>query len=662
MGDFLKKDVETSLGGRFLAAGLNLRIDTNSERILAIANTTLQTPDSDNDTHDVVRLRLWVEDIDLPQQQERKPLFRGLGHLVFCGYNDRSSLVVNLRDRYAAGRFTQSLASDTRFWKTILFPSLLGIVGPSLGLTSLHSACVAWKGNGLLLVGGSSAGKSTLSLALAQSGLDFIGDDRTLVSFDGGKLRAHALSSDVKLRSEAVRYFPAVESMECREMWAGDTVLRFDPVERLGVNRAHSCEPRWVVVLERDDSAAFSLESITPHEAAFRLQQDLHQESPDATARQRRTIEALAGRPCYRLRYGGDPHAVAGSLFRLFFGNGVAPASRPSETRLKRAPGPAADPLRRFSATCLRHDVLLMGRHLRIETDSELVIRRVTEAFGPSEQAMATRPRFLWRIVSEPREICGRTWPAITAFAHGTLRYIAFGPAGFAAADLEAREAVAVLPSSLCEDEIGFSTIVLAGLLHLSAPALRLTPLSAACVARGRNGLLLFGSSNSGKTTATYWAKKLGLEFHSDQATFLEFEAGSLQAWGDFWPAAFRPETAQYVPEISTLGRPFQYCDRTFLCIDREALSGTGRGKVTPAACIFLERRAASPPRLIPLSHWEFQEQIFASDGSKEDQRLIFGLLGRVPAYRLLYDDDPSIAARFFRSVLDAHELMEHRA
>jgi len=33
-----------------------------------------------------------------------------------------------------------------------------------------------------------------------------------------------------------------------------------------------------------------------------------------------------------------------------------------------------------------------------------------------------------------------------------------------------------------------------------------------------------------------------------------------------------------------------------------------------------------------------------------------------VPAYRLLYDDDPSIAARLFRSVLDAHQLLEQRA
>jgi hypothetical protein len=37
-------------------------------------------------------------------------------------------------------------------------------------------------------------------------------------------------------------------------------------------------------------------------------------------------------------------------------------------------------------------------------------------------------------------------------------------------------------------------------------------------------------------------------------------------------------------------------------------------------------------------------------------------MLEHVPAYRLLYDDDPRIAAHFFRSVLDAHQLMEQRS
>jgi hypothetical protein len=250
----------------------------------------------------------------------------------------------------------------------------------------------------------------------------------------------------------------------------------------------------------------------------------------------------------------------------------------------------------------------------------------------------------------------------MTAFCDRSLRYINLGRSSFLAADLCAREAVGIFPESLSEDAIGFPTVFLASLLHLTAPALGLTAISAACVARGQNGLLLFGPPNSGKTTASYWAKKLGLEFHADQATFLEVEAGTLRAWGDFWPAAFRPETARFLPELSTAARSFTYRDRTFLCMDKTSRSASNSGTVIPAACIFLERHAASPPRLIPLSTAEMAGNVLSDAGSREDHDAVVALLGRMPSYRLLYGEDPHVAALFFRSVLDAHELMEYRA
>ena len=321
----------------------------------------------------------------------------------------------------------------------------------------------------------------------------------------------------------------------------------------------------------------------------------------------------------------------------------------------------STDPLRRFRVTGLRSDVFLMGRHVRIETDSSVVSKRILETFKTVERIPGGPPQFLWRIACEARGDLGSSWPSLTAFCKGPLRYINLGQFSFVAADLEAREAVGILPESLCEDEVGFSTVFLASLLHLTAPALGLTPVSAACVSKGGNGLLLFGPPNSGKTTASYWGKKLGLEFHADQATFLEVDGGAVYAWGEFWPAAFRPETVRFLPELEGLSRSFRYRDRTLLCVDKSALSGKNQGRVTPAACIFLERQSSSPPRLIPLLHWEIPRQNFTDAGSEEDRSAILALLGKVPAYRLLYNDDPSIAARFFRSVLKAHQLMEQR-
>jgi hypothetical protein len=660
MSDFLKKDVDTPLCGSYMAAGVCLRIATNSANVLEIANRNLEPWNSHRD-RETVHLKLWVEDEQLDDCQ-RKPYYRGLGHLVYSGYSDRSSLVINLRDRCGAGRFTPKLAGDSRYWKSIVFPSLLGIVAPSVGLTSLHSACVAWRDKGLLLVGESGAGKSTLALALAQAGLDFLSDDRTFVSGDGGTLRAWASSREMKQRADAVGYFPALDQVECSRILGEDSVLRFDPAQCLGVSRVASCEPWWVVFLDRQSEASFSLEAISSREAAYRFERGLHQESPETTQRQRRTIDALTERKCYRLNYGGNPHTIAGALRNVVLGNEPPVADPPNRgTTSAKLTGPYSDPLRRFRATCVRSDTLIMGRHVRIETDSAAISRRIAECLLTPLPANHAHPDFVWRIVCEAgREPVSR-WPMLTAFSDGPLRYISFGQTGFAAADLNAREAVAILPETLCEDVIGFSTVLLGSLLHLTAPALGLLPVSAACVSKAENGLLLFGAANSGKTTAAYYARKLGLEFHADQATFLDPEPGTLHAWGEFWPAAFRPESEKFLPDISLLGRPFEYGDRKFLCIDKQLLSGAHRARVRPAACIFLERRSGSPTRLARIPRRELAAQVFTEAGSRDDRNAILTLLQRVPSYRLSYDDDPSIAARLFLSVLEAHERMEQR-
>jgi hypothetical protein len=101
-------------------------------------------------------------------------------------------------------------------------------------------------------------------------------------------------------------------------LWKGEPAFRFDPVQLLGVTRAESCEPSWIVFLERQPDSTFQLEEVAPEEAATLLQKDLHQEMPEASERQLLTIRALSQRHCCRLRYGGDPHAVARALRQSF--------------------------------------------------------------------------------------------------------------------------------------------------------------------------------------------------------------------------------------------------------------------------------------------------------------------------------------------------------
>ena len=227
-----------------------------------------------------------------------------------------------------------------------------------------------------------------------------------------------------------------------------------------------------------------------------------------------------------------------------------------------------------------------------------------------------------------------------------------------------ARQAVGVIPEHLANDETGFSSVYLASMFYLTAPALGLVAISAACVALDGRGLLLFGVPGSGKTTASYLSTRFGLEFHADQAVFLDKKARTLRAWGEFWPAAFREDALQFLPELAGQSRPLVYCDRKFLCIGKSRSHPAAAHSVTPVACIFLQSQAGTSPKLIPIRQEEacgrlatfvpFLENM--SGGSERDS--VFNSLGRLPAYNLAYGSDTSEAVVFLRSMLStAHPL-----
>ena len=663
-GDFLKKGISIPIVGRHLAAGAILSIASNCESVLQAAQESFGQAVPESEGRDDIRLRLWVDHSCRTAQKRVRPYFRGLGHLIFAGFDDQSSLLINLHDRSCLGRFAPSLASDVKLWRAVVFPMLLTVVGPSVGLVPLHCACVAREGSGLLLAGESGSGKSSLSLALAQAGFDYLSDDRTLVSLYRGRTLAWGLFPEMKQRADATAYFPAL-----REITAGGAsnegeVVRFIPADALGLNQVECCEPRWIIFLERHSEPTFALRKIAPEEAIRRFEKGLHRQTPEILNLERGTIGALVTNECYVLRYGGNPHTVAGAIRSLIVDSRklttVSAPAAPSQDSETECP----DPLRRFRSTPLQADLLLMGRRIRLETESPIVMDNAVGALNGQGPAEGVQPDFLWRIVTERREQAAPVWAHFSAFSNQDVRYINFGQHSFVAVDLKTRIAVGVLPEHLARDADGFSSVFLASMYYLTAPALGLTAISAACVSRGGKGILLLGPPRSGKTTVSYWATKLDLDFHADQAVFLEAEDRRLRAWGDFWPAAFRPETTRYFPELAASTRPFHLEDRMFLCMDKLPVPNPGRS-VTPAACAFLERSSGGPPRLVPVPAREGANDYapaapFWDDaGSGPERDAVFASLGRLPAFRILYGKDPSVVAFFLRSILNSQALME---
>jgi hypothetical protein len=665
--DFLRRDVRTPLREEFQAAGVRYAISTNYEPLLQIARGCLESPQGSEIESDRVHLRFWIDTASRSRSPWPKPYFRGLDHLIFMGLDLRSSLLLDLRTCQGLGRLIPDIASDSWLWKTVIFPVVLTAFGGTKGMPVVHCACVAWKGKGALLAGNSGSGKSTLSLALAQAGFGFVSDDRTTLSLRNGGLRAFGLSPCLKLRPEALAHFPGLAPRIPIDRQNAEPVIYLDPGETFGVQKICECQPEAVIWLERQDSSTFDIEPISSDEVASRLVAELPKEANEAALAQRHVIDSLAGRKCFLLRHGGNPHSTALALGEFLVGqfeNWQPQPPRVKSSLVKNTPR-RNDPLRRFTPTPLCADFRLMRRHIRVETNCGLAMeytRHALDCFGP---AATTLPDFVWRVVTDPNSHLAPPWPEMNAFSDRERRYINLGQRSFIAVDLSCREAVAFISEGLVRDEVGFASIVLASLFYLCAGILGLTAISAACIASDGKGLLLLGVPRSGKTTSCFLARNQGYEFHADQAVFLQIEHDAVTAWGDFWPAAFHAEASTLIPALAERGRQFVHRSASYVCMDKNSSSNAVAYGVVPTACIFLERGTADSPKLIQLSERDFarlldQSVPFKDDSGQQEPCLaVRRNLAKLPAFRLLYDNNPSTLTPLIRSLLNTHRVVE---
>jgi hypothetical protein len=313
--DFLHKDAVTQLNEHYMAAGAVCSFSTNCEQLLEAARATFVrvTPQPCSADFSV---RFWVDKSRTSQPPWPKPYVRGLDHLVFAGFDSGSSMLADLRTRRVIGRFSSSMAADAAHWGMVVFPILLSILAGSVGLVELHASCVVVDERGLLLLGPSQSGKSTLAKALSDTGCGWLSDDRTFCSLTKGNLQAWGLPRPLKLRREAGVWFADYRDREPTDVQNGERVFHYG--QQSGQQHVRECDPRMLVFLERHDCIGFSLMAIERATAKCHIERDLLAEDRDAVEKQTDVIERLLLLPCRILRYGGRPQVIAEQLIMAF--------------------------------------------------------------------------------------------------------------------------------------------------------------------------------------------------------------------------------------------------------------------------------------------------------------------------------------------------------
>jgi len=317
--DFLKREAQTPLCENFNVAGAASEFRTNSESILAVARDCFPRLRRQPSVAEL-RFRFWVDPAGNSRPPWPPPYFRGLGRLVFGGFDSESSVVVDLGSRRISGRFTPALAADHSYWRRVIFPRLITAVGPAIGVVELHCACLAWNDCGLVLFGAPGAGKSTLALALARRGFSLLSEDWTYFSRQGVEVAGWGLPSGVKLLPDAVRHFPELSRFRTSIGPNGEEAYQIQPDGDFGVSLAHHCRPKWLIFLEREERPAFNISTMSSARAEEILCRDLLAQSPEVLTWQRRMVNRLVKNACWRLRYGGNAEEVASSLVRFCLG------------------------------------------------------------------------------------------------------------------------------------------------------------------------------------------------------------------------------------------------------------------------------------------------------------------------------------------------------
>jgi len=178
---------------------------------------------------------------------------------------------------------------------------------------ALHAACLSRDGRAVLIAGASGAGKTTLALALALAGLDFLSDDLVFLQPRGnGPVRVLGFADAVGITTETQRLLPELCAGSDRAAEPGFP-KRLHRMEDLVATRIVTAgEPFAVVFPDTTGSQRGRLEPLDPGDALLRLVPDVLLTDAARSRAHLAAIADLTGQvSCHRLVRCRDLHASA---------------------------------------------------------------------------------------------------------------------------------------------------------------------------------------------------------------------------------------------------------------------------------------------------------------------------------------------------------------
>jgi len=171
----------------------------------------------------------------------------------------------------------------------------------TLPAKTVHAACVALDGRGVMLCGDSGAGKSTLSYACARAGWEYVSDDGAYL-LDCERRIVTGNSHQVRLRPSAAELFPELQGLAPTPRAAGKPSIEFSTVPMQHVKRRASVQVDSIVFLNRKSGSPPALRPYRKDVARLYMNQTIFG-TEEASRSHAQCIDQMLTADVYELRY-----------------------------------------------------------------------------------------------------------------------------------------------------------------------------------------------------------------------------------------------------------------------------------------------------------------------------------------------------------------------
>jgi hypothetical protein len=289
------------LAGSFYPAGFPLRLATNSPDVMEAAAEAWGafSPAFDRPPLD---FRIVAQPHG---QTAAAPVYRVHAGLLTFVADAHNFAAADTRTLTASFFLSEETCADHAVLRWLFLEAMAYMLLTQRYVVSLHAACVARPGGGILLCGPSGSGKSTLSVACARAGFTFLSDDCTWLLTGTDTPVAIGKPHQARLRADAARHFPELAGFPARALPNGKLSMEVPTSLLSGVGTARQIDVAALVFLNRQPEGAPRVEKAPPEEAAALLLADLPSYGPEVDALHEVAIGLLAGLPAWRMTYSG---------------------------------------------------------------------------------------------------------------------------------------------------------------------------------------------------------------------------------------------------------------------------------------------------------------------------------------------------------------------